>query len=59
MLRYQGVDWRDRASWGCNARIDPHRQDTYDGLSLNPFEVRCPFSVPLLRIKAAVPAAAC
>lgn len=19
MLRYQGVDWRDKANWGCNA----------------------------------------
>lgn len=20
MLRYQGIDWRNKASWGCNAR---------------------------------------
>lgn len=20
MLRYQGVDWRDRANWACNAK---------------------------------------
>lgn len=39
MLKYQGVDWRDASKWACNARIDPHYEGRYDGISLDPLEV--------------------
>lgn len=39
MLRYQGVDWRDKATWGCNAGINPYAEYMYDGVNISPFEV--------------------
>lgn len=39
MLRYQGVDWRDKANWGCNAGINPYAEYMYDGVNISPFEV--------------------
>ncbi|KAF8068311.1 UVR8 [Scenedesmus sp. PABB004] len=39
MLRYQGVDWRDRANWDCNARLTPTSEYSCDGTSLDPLEV--------------------
>jgi hypothetical protein len=39
MLRYQGVDWRNRSNWGCNAGINPYADHMYDGVNISPFEV--------------------
>ena len=38
-LRYQGVDWRDEASWGCNGGQAPNGVSYYDGTDLDPYEV--------------------
>ncbi|KAL3154058.1 hypothetical protein ABBQ32_013603 [Trebouxia sp. C0010 RCD-2024] len=38
MLRYQGVDWRDRSNWKCNAGFSPYAENHYDGLSIEPLE---------------------
>lgn len=42
MLRYQGLDWREKGNWKCNAMLDPRREGLYDGASLNPLEVHGP-----------------
>ena len=39
MARYQGLDWRDPATWGCNSMIDPTMDGRCDGISLQPYEV--------------------
>ncbi|GFR43780.1 hypothetical protein Agub_g4894 [Astrephomene gubernaculifera] len=39
MTKYQGLDWRDKANWDCNARYSPQSELTYDGISLDPLEV--------------------
>eukprot|EP01025_Chloroclados_australasicus_P029266 TRINITY_DN2918_c0_g1_i12.p2 TRINITY_DN2918_c0_g1~~TRINITY_DN2918_c0_g1_i12.p2 ORF type:complete len:195 (-),score=19.75 TRINITY_DN2918_c0_g1_i12:1599-2183(-) len=39
MMRYQGVDWRNKDTWACNDRTNPSGQYYYDGISLHPFEV--------------------
>ncbi|KAL4428545.1 hypothetical protein ABPG75_002634 [Micractinium tetrahymenae] len=39
MMRYQGVDWADRANWKCNKQANPYGEYYLDGVSLNPFEV--------------------
>lgn len=39
MYRYQGLDWRDAAQWGCNAMLDPTEDGCYDGVSVHPLEV--------------------
>lgn len=39
MLRYHGVDWRDRNNWDCNSGVNPYAEDRYDGISVNPLEV--------------------
>lgn len=39
MLRYKGLDWRDKSVWKCNGMVDPRPEGTYDGASLNPLEV--------------------
>ena len=39
MLRYQGIDWRDKENWACNERFSPYAEHHYDGLSLDPLEV--------------------
>jgi hypothetical protein len=39
MLRYQGVDWRDKRNWRCNAGYSPYAEHHYDGLSVEPLEV--------------------
>lgn len=38
-VRYQGVDWRDEANWGCNAERNPYGQFYLDGGSLEAMEV--------------------
>ena len=38
-LRYQGVDWRDEANWGCNGGQAPNGVSYYDGIDLDPYEV--------------------
>ncbi|DBB06321.1 TPA: hypothetical protein ACH3X1_011892 [Trebouxia sp. C0004] len=38
MMRYQGVDWRDKANWKCNAGFSPYAENHYDGLSIEPLE---------------------
>ncbi|KAG2498860.1 hypothetical protein HYH03_003052 [Edaphochlamys debaryana] len=39
MTKYQGVDWRNKSNWGCNQRYSPQSDLTYDGISLDPYEV--------------------
>eukprot|EP00775_Hariotina_reticulata_P012780 gene12780-12909_t len=39
MLRYQGVDWRDRDNWDCNAKLTPTSEFGCDGVSVDPLEV--------------------
>lgn len=39
MLRYAGVDWRQRVTWGCNGRRNPSGHWLYDGVDLDPLEV--------------------
>ncbi|PNW75479.1 hypothetical protein CHLRE_12g528300v5 [Chlamydomonas reinhardtii] len=39
MTKYQGLDWRDKANWDCNGRSSPQSDLTYDGISLDPYEV--------------------
>lgn len=38
-IRYQGVDWRDRANWGCNGQRNPYGEHYLDGASLEATEV--------------------
>ena len=38
MKRYQGVDWRDKSNWRCNAGFSPYAENHYDGLSIEPLE---------------------
>ncbi|KAK9810073.1 hypothetical protein WJX72_004380 [[Myrmecia] bisecta] len=39
MIRYQGIDWRDRRHWKCNQGFSPYAEHHYDGLSMDPLEV--------------------
>lgn len=39
--RYQGVDWRDGATWGCNGVRSPAGNHYYDGVELDAYEVGC------------------
>lgn len=40
MVRYRGVDWRDRRAWGCNGGLGPAlAEHANDGMSLDPYEV--------------------
>ena len=34
LWRLQGVDWRDKKNWGCNAGMNPYLEYTNDGVSL-------------------------
>ncbi len=37
----EGVKWADKETWGCNAGLEADEgQNFYDGISLNPLEVR-------------------
>jgi hypothetical protein len=38
-VRYQGVDWRDKSTWGCNAEFNPHHPLHMDGGSIEAMEV--------------------
>jgi hypothetical protein len=38
-VRYQGVDWRDKANWGCNFERNPYGNHYIDGGSLEVMEV--------------------
>jgi hypothetical protein len=39
LYKYQGMDWSDPANWDQNDNAPPSRLDTYDGISIHPFEV--------------------
>ena len=39
MRRYANVDWRDRANWGCNSKLNPYMKHAYDGTTLEAHEV--------------------
>lgn len=39
MLRYQGIDWRDKRAKGCNAGRNPIQESFYDGINVDPLEV--------------------
>lgn len=39
LCRYQGVDWRDKAQWHCNADESPYKESHYDGINVDPLEV--------------------
>lgn len=38
LLKYKGIDWRNRSNWRCNNNIHPSRIGTYDGISQHPLE---------------------
>lgn len=38
MLKYRGVDWRDRHMWNCNDRMSPLFAHMYDGYDVSPLE---------------------
>ena len=50
------MDWRDEASWGCNARRPPGGEFEYDGITTHPLEVMFAF-VTRLNLYAGHPAA--
>lgn len=37
--RYQGVNWRDKQQWHCNADESPYKESHYDGINVDPLEV--------------------
>ena len=37
--RYQGVDWRDKSTWGCNQRENPFNGAAVDDVTLHPMEL--------------------
>lgn len=37
--KYQGVDWRTQANWGCNGGINPTGELYFDGMTLGPYDV--------------------
>jgi hypothetical protein len=39
MLRYQGVDWRNKSNWGCNRGGSPIAPGNHFGADLDPLEV--------------------
>lgn len=39
MIRYQGVDWRNKRNWGCNGQMNPDARGANDGMDLDPTEV--------------------
>lgn len=40
MYKYdKKTDWRESKNWRCNNNAHPSRHGTYDGISMNPFEV--------------------
>ncbi|KAK9918451.1 hypothetical protein WJX75_004177 [Coccomyxa subellipsoidea] len=39
MMKYTGVDWRNKGNWNCNDRQNPYDDFAYDGLMINPLEV--------------------
>jgi hypothetical protein len=55
MLRYAGVDWRDKQNWGCNGRIRPFGIiGSYDGHIAGPYETMFSFgSLPAQAIHSA------
>jgi len=38
MLKYSGVDWRDKSTHLCNGQMNPGPQFMYDGTTMNPLE---------------------
>lgn len=39
LRRYEGIDWRDRSTWGANDRRHPSRAGSFYGGSVDPYEV--------------------
>ncbi|KAL0053416.1 hypothetical protein WJX82_005424 [Trebouxia sp. C0006] len=37
--KYQDVDWRKQANWGCNGGINPTGELYFDGMTLGPYDV--------------------
>jgi hypothetical protein len=37
--RYQGIDWRNKQSWGCNGAKGPAGNYHFDGIEMDPYEV--------------------
>lgn len=38
LLKYKGINWRDKANWKCNNNVHPSRVGMYDGISQHPLE---------------------
>lgn len=55
MLRYAGVDWRDKRNWGCNGGVRPFGIiDSYDGHIAGPYETMFSFgSLPAQALHSA------
>ncbi|KAI3432735.1 hypothetical protein D9Q98_004276 [Chlorella vulgaris] len=50
LAKYQGMDWWNQRTWGCNDRVRPDAEWTYDGISISPYEtVFVPVSQGLLQ----------
>eukprot|EP00892_Ulva_mutabilis_P003130 jgi/Ulvmu1/12818/UM097_0047.1 len=61
MGRYQGVDWRDKSVWECNAAENPFNYARVDGVSLAPMElmfVKVKHNMVLLNYPSALAAVA-
>ena len=59
--RYQGVDWRDKDVWECNAAENPFNYARVDGVSLAPMElmfVKVKHNMVLLNYPSALAAVA-
>lgn len=54
--RYQGVDWSDPSTWGCNRGLDPSGPGdfAYDGSYLDPMEVRVSVNRVRVRVRGSV-----
>ena len=38
LYKYKGIDWLNKDNWNMNNNQHPSRKDTYDGISIHPFE---------------------
>lgn len=39
LYKYQNIDWTNKKNWDLNSNIHPSRKNSYDGISIHPFEV--------------------
>src|SRR5207244_1396640 len=39
LYKYQNIDWNDKKNWNFNQNRHPSRKNTYENISIHPFEV--------------------